>query len=128
MRLMRHLATRLVTILLYCSSVLVVPAVVLEARPMPRAAKYPVHTCSCPMCRAATPGHHCSCCNGGDTCTCELSSNDQEESLQLAVPKPGLLAPAGNYLVLLQSAPLFIRPPHSVFAPYLPVPTPPPKR
>jgi hypothetical protein len=127
MRVMRHIAARLMTMLLYSCSVLILPTLSVPARPLPSAAnRSNAETCSCPMCRTAGPAAmHCSCCNG-DTCTCQLSSNDQETPIPPA-PKPCVLRTLNEPLVILNSEPLYLQSPQFTSAPYFPVPSPPPK-
>ncbi len=127
MRLMRQFATRLLTVLLCAGSMLLAQNWNLPNRAMPPVKdSSSAEGSSCPMCRKAGPGHHCSCCKG-ETCTCKVSSNEQSEPAPIATAKPGLLRAWSHYPVTLQSTPLLPFAPDSTHTPYLPVPTPPPK-
>ena len=124
---MRHWAVRLVTILIYCYSSLLLPATVLQsqAKAMPDT-HAEVKTCSCQMCHTSKGiVKHCSCCRGG-ICSCEISSNDLQY-LVMPAPKPGLLSTFQEFVLALEGSPLYIK--HSSFpsAPFLAVPSPPPK-
>jgi hypothetical protein len=122
MSLMRLLATRVVTILLYTGSVVTLPAV------YPSSCRVPASSCtaSCAMCKTAGAGHQCSCCSKGDACTCRLSSGNPDQPMPLTV-KAGLPSAYVWVRVALASAPLRLAAQPSSFEPWLPVHTPPPK-
>ena len=122
MSLMRLLATRLMTILLYTGSVLSLPVCYLPAY-QPSSA---TDEASCPMCRTAGAGHHCTCCDKADACTCQVSSGDQDEPVPRAL-KPGLPSTSCEVRLTFKSAPLLLPAHRSANTPYLPVLTPPPK-
>ncbi len=126
MGLMRNLPARLLTMLLYSSSVLFLPTLNLSAR-APAGAKAPTasQTSCCAMCRSTGAGHHCSCCQHG-TCTCELSSTSPDESVNSAF-QPALTQMSGVFRIVLMSAPLLSPAPRFLYSPCLPVLKPPPK-
>jgi len=128
MKLRENFTTKLIAVLLYCSSIITPPISTLYANSRSSLAAHPAaHTCSCTMCSSGASGHHCKCCTLGSTCTCNLSSNDQDYLLFPGETKPGLLCFLNELIVPLQCTPLYISPPHLTSMPFLSVPTPPPK-
>jgi hypothetical protein len=122
MSLMRLLATRLMTILLYAGSVVSLPICYLPAC----ASSAAMAEDSCPMCRDAGNGHRCSCCSKGDACTCQMSSGDQAEPMPSAL-KPGLMSISYKVRLTFESAPLLLSSHLFADTPFVPVLTPPPR-
>jgi hypothetical protein len=127
-RLTQRKATRLATLLLFSFYIFAMPALFLNSRILPRISKKAeAHACSCPMCRAVTPGHHCNCCDHGETCTCQVSSNDQEDP-EFPPARPALLKIRVSATESLEYTLLSLSTYPSIPEPSLAVPKPPPKR
>jgi hypothetical protein len=83
-------------------------------------------SCSCPMCRTAKPGQHCSCCTKGKVCTCNMSSQNSD-LIVFQAAKPGLIQSPGEFPVAPKPELLSLTVLLPTYITYMPVLTPPPK-
>lgn len=134
MRLLRHPHLRLPAILLCVASFLALPVhlasnglsvVILRGRAYSTIERESP-ACCCPMCRASGgTAHHCACCKG-DSCTCSLSSDEEDSWLLLVIESATFTGP-DEFYANLSSSPLISAFPILSRSIVLPVPTPPPR-
>ena len=109
--------------LVYCGTVLILPAWHLSVRAPLAGAKHRAgEACSCCI-KMVGGGQRCEC----DNCTCKMSSKCQDEAAPGAA-KPGVLQAPVDVLAILESVPMALSVPDSTPNPYLPKLTLPPKR
>jgi len=134
MRLMRRKTIRLLAILIYACAFAFLPVpwadtglciVLLSTHA--NASGTSSAECSCPMCRTAGGGpHHCTCCQGGGTCTCRASSSEDEAKVTLAF-ESAVLPDVDEFHLTLPSSYLILQFSQSANGICLPIPTPPPR-